>query len=242
MRAIALLSLCGLGIAEGQVGFGIHAIEVSTDGGATWQGGIVEVEPGPRSVMVRNRFSWTGVPEAYAFASAQFDMGVFGAGAGDEVTEVTRVHPYIVPSQTVVAMRFGSVIKIDDSRDTLPFGMGTRGAFPGQPIENFAPPGGFVAENPAVPLVFTLHLDGEPGDRFIDVDYTPPSHGGPWAGGFRAYTSPAGARTGFYVITVALPYPPNARIETATVRVVPGPGAAGVLAVGLIALRRPVRA
>lgn len=209
-------------------------MQVSTDGGATWLGGTVEVEPGPRSVLVRSQFSWINSP-AYAFAGAQFDAVVLNAGPGDEVVNPERPHPYNLGSnQTIVATRFGSTIKIDDSRDTLGPGMGTRGVFPGQLVENFAPPGGFVRENPGAPFVFGLNLDGTPGDRIIDALHT--SSTGTGDSRFRAYTSPEGAVETFYIFHPWLPI--NARVEPATVRVVPGPGALMVLAAGLAWGRR----
>lgn len=238
-QAVVAISAAVCLQAAGQGPFGYHIMQVSTDGGETWQGGIVEVEPGPRSVLVRSRFSWINSP-AYAFAGAQFDQVVLNAGPGDEVVNPERPHPYNLGSnQTIVATRFGSTIKIDDSRDTLAPGMGTRGVFPAQLVENFAPPGGFVRENPGAPFVFGLNLDGTPGDRTIDAIYI--GHSGTGASGFRAYTSPAGAQEAFYLFHPWLPI--NARFEAATIRVVPGPGAVMALtAAGLVALMRRVRA
>lgn len=217
--------------AIGQVGSGTFAIELSADGGETWRSGLTEVEPGPRTVLGRVAVQWTA-DAGYCFAASQFDIGIaFPTGAEDAVTNAIRPFFFGRGSvQTIVATRFGSTIKIDDVRDTLPFGAGTRGVFPGQLPEAFAgwpPP---TRENPAHVFTFNLNLDGTPGDRFVSAAFVPASNGAL----VRIYTTVTGAQNSLGIGPGMGPL----EIHFASIRVVPAPGCVLGALLGLWAGRR----
>lgn len=167
--------------ALGQITNGSVVWEGSTDGGVTWQRGTLLVSNVPGEVRVRSLVSWTSDPDS-SFAGAQWDVTINGAGDHDEVRSPDRPFPFGNPSQTLIASRFGSTIKIDDSRDTLPPGQGTRGVSMSQPAPEFREPN---FDNPAIVFTFTLAVDttitsrmismiprapaGNPQDRFVIV-------------------------------------------------------------------------
>lgn len=225
--AASLLALPALG----QLGSGVFAIELSADGGETWRSGLTEVEPGPRTVLWRLSVEWTA-DAGYYFAGSQFDLGVFGPeGATDTVTNAVR--PYFFQrstTQVIVVTRFGSMLKIDDSRDTLPFGEGPRGVFPAQLPEAFAqwpPP---TRDNPAHVFTFDLNLDGTPGDRYLSATFVPASNGAL----VRIYTTYTGAQN-------SLGLGPNhgpLEIRFASVRVIPAPASLALAVVALAWGRR----
>lgn len=225
----AFVAVAGLAAAaNAQVGTANVAYEVSDDGGATWNGGLTETVAS--SVLVRIRASWSDDAGMYAFAGAQFDVvvtGVGGAGAGDTVSNAIRPGTTSGGSaQTIVATRFGNQIKIDDVRDTLGPGAGTRGVFPGQLVENFAGTN-FSNANPITIFQFELNLDGSIGDRDMSSLYIAPSGGNTIDRVMRIYTSPAGAQN-----------TPSTTTRGATVRVVPAPGALALLGLGGLAIAR----
>ena len=117
----------------------------------------------------------------YAFAGARFDA-VVAAGSGglaDSASGFLRPFPlaHIVP-QAIVASRFGAVLKLDDSRDTLPPGDGTRGVSPSQGKEIMGDPRFFTTANPISVFEFTLELDGSTGTRSLSEFFLPPSRRG----------------------------------------------------------------
>lgn len=230
----ALLSLlAGQWCAEAhaQLGVGMLRWQVSTDGGGTWEGGLTEVPPEQGSVQVRLLASWSSDGGMYAFAGCQFDAvvrGIDGAGPLDTVVNARRTPPMTSGSaQTIAVTRFGSQIKIDDLRDTLPPGEGPRGVFPGQIVEQFGPPPGWSRDNPVSIFEYTLVLDGSEGDRDLWLLYIAPSGGNTIDRVMRIYTSSSGAQN-----------TPSTMTRGATVRVIPAPGALLLLAMGALGARR----
>lgn len=225
----AFVAVAGLAAAaNAQVGTGLVVYEVSDDGGATWNGGLVETVAS--SVKVRILASWSSDADMYAFGGSQFDVvvtGVGGAGAADTVANAMRPWPTNTGSaQTIVATRFGNQIKIDDARDTLGPGAGTRGVFPGLLAQNFAGTN-FSTANPLTIFEFDLNLDGSIGDRDLSSLYIAPPGGNTIDRVMRIYTSPTGAQN-----------TPSTTTRGATVRVVPAPGALALLGLGGLAIAR----
>lgn len=197
--------------------------EASTDGGTTWRAGEVVLEPVAQSLLIRLRADWT--PEAgYALAGLAFDGVVRNAAPGDEATGFVRPPPFDrVPTQTVAAMRFGSTIKIDDSRDTLPPDQGARWVRIEQAPQNFNPD--FDASRPLTAFLWEYIADGTEGTREADVLVARHPDPGTMERVIRVYTSPAGEQQ---LIVVG-------RVDTLSIQVVPSPGAA-VLAMGVVFL------
>lgn len=138
-----------------QTGTGRIWYEASPDNGTTWLQSYLLVGMDQTDVLVRVRATWSGDAGMYAFAGAQFDVQITEA-ASDSVTEMVRPGSMGVGSvQTLVASHFGSTIKIDDSRDTSAPGVGTRGVFPGQLVQNFAGTN-FTTANPVTIFQFRL--------------------------------------------------------------------------------------
>ena len=209
------------GLAFAQPFSATLAFEASTDGGQSWQGGLVELEPGPRTVQVRIRADWT--PEAgYAFARCQFDIIIENAGTADDASDFLRPVPFTGLPQSIMAMRFGSIIKIDDSRDTLPPGMGLRGVHPTQVAENFNPD--FDASRPVTVFYMSVLLDGTPGARLVTAMIPP--HPGTFVPSAMLYTTSSGMER----VVPASPVP-------LTLNVIPAPGSL-LLAPALLALSR----
>lgn len=226
-KTFALIAVAGLAaIANAQTGTGSVVYQVSTDGGATWAGGNVQVQPSQASVLFRAVASWDGF-NAVGFAGTQFDSVISNAGAGDAVANPTRPGTTSGGSaQTLVATRFGTQIKIDDSRDTAAPGAGARGVFPGQLAQQFAGTN-FSSANPLVIFQFQLNLDGTEGTRSVNNLYIAPSGGDTVSRYMRVYTSGTGAQN-----------TPTSTTTGASVEVIPSPGALALLGMGLAAAGR----
>lgn len=166
-RALLLVGSLMCGSASAQNFLASLTFEASTDGGETWRAGLIELGPGPASLGVRVRADWT--PEAgYAFRSTRFDVVISDCGEGDSASAFVRPEPFTAVTQTIVATRFGTVIKIDDARDTLPPNMWHYyGVIPAQHAEDFNP--NFNSDRPVTIFTFDLHLDGTPGERSLDA-------------------------------------------------------------------------
>lgn len=189
---------------------------------------MTEVLPTQAFVLLRARASWSSDGNMFMFAGAQFDAVVFGAGDGDYVANPIRPFPLTAGSnQTLAVTRFGNQIKVDDIRDTLPPGEGTRGVFPGQLVGGFGDHNN--PDNPITVFVMTLALDGTPGDRDIRALFIAPTGWNSVDRFMRIYTSFTGAQN--------IPLSTN---SGATVRVIPAPwsGAALLGACGAAASRR----
>lgn len=240
MGGAAAILLVVAGSASAQVGSGSLTWEASADGGGTWARDI-SVEPGARSVLVRCVAAWSDDGGMYAFAGAQFDAIVGTQGPRqDTASGFVRISNGVSSFQNIVATRFGEQLKIDDERDTLGPGMGNRGVFPGQLAQQWAGTN-FTTANPVPIFTFELHLDGTPGDRSIFMRFPWGPMGMPEAS-MRIYTTPVGGQNLLRCEGSTEWNCQQLSVRNAVVRVVPGPGAAGVMAVGLIGLRRRVRA
>jgi hypothetical protein len=235
--AIAALALTALTAqTHAQFGTGRLDWQLSTDEGSTWQGGRVEVPLSTTGIRVRLLASWSA-DAGYAFAGTQFDAVITGLNAGGNDTVLNPSRPFTFDSgaqQTIVSTRFGNQIKIDDSRDTNPPGVGVRGVFPGQRPENFAE-GRFTAGQPVSIFEYTLRLDGTPGTRRIDGEPITGPIGFPcWS--VRIYTSPIGAQIalngGPSCDRNSLTYAP------ASLVIIPTPATATLLAVAVVAHSR----
>jgi hypothetical protein len=225
--AAVCLAVAGLAFtAHAQTYLG--ALTWEADDGTGWTAG--RLVTGADSVRVRLLAAWDPPNPAYAFAGCQFDAVVTTAHA-DIVSDAAR--PFFMSrgsTQTLAITRFGNDIKIDDRRDTMPPGLGTRGVFPGQLVEQFAgwpPP---THENPVSLFEFTLTFDGVAGSRFINSLYIAPSGGNTTDHVMRIYTTTAGAQMNPSTTTFPL-----------EIVIVPAPGGialALVAAAGLARRRR----
>jgi hypothetical protein len=223
ISALAALSLAVP--ALGQSGTGSLTIEASRDGGAIWERGVIDIGGRYDPLRIRIRAEWSSDVGMYAFAGAQFDIAIGNTGPGDMVTDPFRPVTMRGGAQTVVASRFGTTIKIDDSRDTFAPGGGARGVFPGQLVENFAE-GVFTRDNPVTIFEFRFTPDASLNRRTFQMFYIAREQNL----AMRVYTSPGGAQN-IPVLTTNL----IDIIDT------PTPGAAALLAlatVGIIKRRR----
>jgi hypothetical protein len=199
----------------------------ANDGHGWVSGRLVTSEP---AVEVRLRAAWEGGAQiGYAFAGCQFDMTLSSdATEGDWVSDFGRLYPFYYSSaQTLDATRFGNTIKIDDRRDTMPPGQGTRGIFPGQLVEQFGDIH-FTRANPVYLFGATIHFDGVPGERRVDSRYVAPSGGNSLDRVMRIYTSSVGGQN-----------TPSTTTFWMDIEYVPAPGAAAVLgAAGILVVMR----
>ena len=224
-KLIALAALAGAAaVANAQdVGTGKFTWEVSLDGGATWAGGVVDIDPSNQSVLVRARAMWDGTNGMYAFAGAQFDALVTTANSNGD-TAGNFVRPGTVSgsgAQTIVATRFGNVLKIDDVRDTLGPGLGTRGVFPGQLVENFAGTN-FSTANPITLFQYELFIDHtDESDRLLSEAFIAPTGGNTVDRVMRIYTSPTGGQN-----------TPVTTRNNAVLRYIPTPATLALLGLG----------
>jgi hypothetical protein len=206
--------------AQGTLRF---AWQGSVDGGATWVGDRVEVADPDAEVLVRAQIRWEDSP-GYALASAWYDVTITcvqGAGLGDEVVGINRIEPFTSAQQTVVATRFGAVVKIDDVRDDMPPGVGTRSVVSSQVAEMFGLP--FSRENPVNFFQFSFALDGTLGTRVVSHIFPVTSGGAVTAPAL--YTTP---RAG-----VTIPFAISFPLE---IVVVPAPGVGFLGACGAFVL------
>ncbi|MDX2147472.1 MAG: hypothetical protein SFZ23_08105 [Planctomycetota bacterium] len=220
-KAIALVALAGLATVASAQGTGAIRYETSV-GGDAWQTGLRTVTPGT-TVNVRVVVSWD-VPGALGFAGAQPDFIIDNAGAGDAVSNIERPVPFNFAPQTIVSSRFGNSIKIDDSRDTLGPGLGTRGVTPGQGVQAFTP--NFSTANPAVIFTFSYTPDATATVRDLRFTFIAPTGGNTTDRIFRVYTSANGAQA-----------TPTSTVTGASIAI-PAPGALALLGLGGLAAGR----
>lgn len=211
--------------AMGQIGTGTLTLEASRDG-ITWTRGEFDLARNYAPVRIRMLAEWSS-NAGYAFAGAQGDIAISNAGSADEVTEMIRPGTFASASaQTIVASRFDTTIKIDDSRDTHPPGAGFRGVFPGQVAENFAGTN-FTRGQPVSVFEFTFTPDASGGVRVFTYFPVLPSGGDPQRY-IRIFTSPIGAQN-----------TPLATLNGLRIVDIPTPGSVGLaFAVCVLALRR----
>lgn len=218
------LALAAVSAARGQY---LGTLTWEADDGTGWTAGRLETSA--QSVRVRLRAAWYPAEPALYFAGCQFDAVVSGDGRDDVISDFDRTVPMKKgATQTLVATRFGDVVKIDDRRDTMPPGQGPRGIFPGQLVEQFAgwpPP---THDNPVSLFEFTLTFDGVAGERRVSSLYVAPSGGNTIDRVMRIYTNSSGAQIN-----------PSTTTFTLDIAYVPGPGGAALAGVALaFAVRR----
>lgn len=222
LAALTVAANAGVCAAQTQIGTATFTWEAFVDG--QWRGGNVQTTA--TDVPVRARVSWSQ-DAGYAFASTTFDATISAPMAGiDGVITLSRPQPFNANTQTLVASRFGSQIKLDDSRDTAPPGLGARGVSAGQGVEVFGFP--FSDANPAVILEFTLRLDAILGLRTVEALPIAPTNGNATDRWIRIYTNRNGAQN--------LPLVEQQRLQ---IQVIPAPAAPALAtAAAMLALRR----
>lgn len=226
------LALAGAASAQpSTIGTGRFWWEASLDGGSTWARDALTVADPSAGVLIRARADWEPRPPEipfHYFAGVKFDVVVesVSGGLSDGASHFTRA-PLLGSGlgQTYAAMRFGSVLKIDDIRDTLPPGEGTRAIEVHQYREQDADLN-FRRNNPMELFRFILDLDGSEGERIVRQ-------------AFRPYQLPEPNRFLMTYLTGngAVNYPDSTAYDL-RLHVVPAPGAAGLLVLGtLLSLR-----
>lgn len=186
--------------------------------GTGWQAGRMETTAA--SVRVRFRAAWDPPNPDYYFAGCQFDAVVTTSDSHtDVVSDAARATSTRWASvQTLAVSRFGNTIKVDDVRDTMPPGQGTRGVFPGQLVEAFDPQD---HSNPINLFEFTLTFDGVAGTRHVNSLYVAPTGGNTTDHVMRIYTTFTGQSMNPSTTTFPL-----------EIVYVPGPGMLGMAGVG----------
>lgn len=225
-RVAAVIANLALGLgAFGQmrVGTATFTWQGSTDGGASWEEGSVSAAPNS-SVLMRSVVAWSAVPHTgHAFGTVRFDVAVSDSGEGDAVGGM-GYGPYGtgVPS-TVAATRFGSTIKIDDVRDTLPPGLGGRTVQPSQLTPQIEYP--IDLRNPAPVFYFRVDVDGTEGTRTVSAIFAPPVPGGNDIDRFVFLYYDVGGANNLPLSTYGGHF---------AIRVVPSPGGCGVVVFGVV--------
>jgi hypothetical protein len=210
---IAPILAASTSTALAQLGTGLVTWEAND--GSGWTSGRLETTA--PSVEVRVKAAWFPAQQAAGFAGMQFDTLVISpVGSSDAVDEPRRLRRFATAtSQTIVASRFSNTIKIDDSRDTLPPGIGARGVFPGQLVPPFWDDFSSDRSNPALLFTFRLIFDTTPGVRTIDSLYLAPAGGDTISRYMRLYTGQGG-----FQIT------PNTSTQPLEIVYIPAPGTA----------------
>lgn len=196
-----------------------------------WHAGLLEVPQTQTSVMVRSVARWDQ-EAGYMFSGVRMDMvwrSPASGGLSDQLVDL-RYNPYLMGTLNPIgASRFGQDVKIDDLRDTLPPGQGTRGVPVNQAPQNFGPP--VDLSNPISLFTYKVVLDGTEGDRvatsYFIAPLSPPGNSSDRF--MQVYTTPLGANN-----------IPLSRLEDCTLRVVPAP-TGGVMAFVVAALLTPRR-
>lgn len=176
-------------LAFAQLGTCSLTWQVSLDQGTTWRDGTVRVGTSVPEVRIRALLA-SSQDAGYALDITSFDAVVRSTSqvAWNDQVVAPRI-PWPFDSrflQTIVATRFGREIKIDEVRDTLPPGQGTRAITASQfPQESGFP---FTRDNPVSVFECALTLDGREGEREIDLIFLITPSGG--SGEPRFYRGP----------------------------------------------------
>lgn len=188
--------------------------EISTDLGASWRQGVIDVEANQPFVDVRARCLFDQESDRFYYGGVLFDGIVRGAQVGDSIGGIEFGTTLFGGA---VVQRFSDVLKVDRSGDDLPPGEGPRWLSPLQPspivgrINDFS--------NPFEMFSYRLYLDGTPGEREIGAvfrDVVPP-----------------GVPQGLYVIVyenfnTSTTYFQSLQVGQASVRIVPTCGTCAV--------------
>ncbi|MDX2148708.1 MAG: hypothetical protein SFZ23_14440 [Planctomycetota bacterium] len=221
--------LCVVGAASlatssalAQVGTATFTWQASADGGQAWQSNLIEVDQSVRDLRVRGWLDWSA-NAGVAVETTSFDCIVQTESLSDQISEPYRPEPFSsFPPQSLASTRFGNVIKIDDVRDTLPPGVGIRGILIAQPWADSGFP--HTDERPLSLLEYSLRLSGELGDRTVSSEFL-------WLNSFdvRLWISRTGREGANAPLTTTVPL---------TIRVIPAPGAAAFMTLGMLAAAR----
>ena len=229
--ALVLCSTAAAASAQPYIGTALFRWEGSADGGATWTPGELIVPPEHESVLVRARVSWSD--PAIRFVHAGFDVAVTGEQGTADTAGSFAFHPRLFSTRIdwVVASRFGSTLKIDYDRDTLPPGEGPGSLLTGSGEEfNDLPP----LDHPIEIFRFRLTFDGEPGLRTVHEYFMPTTRFGTGMNTtdrVLVLSDYGGTGRGYLL--------PQTTRESLNIRVLPAPGGLALLAgVALAAPRR----
>lgn len=227
VSVMLMVFTCALPNAHAQVNYVGEARwwwEASSDGGTTYAPSLIEVSDVRTTLLVRSRVQFPASPLRY-FGSAGMDAAVFGASAGDDVSDVTSGERQGGSSGLVY--RLPSILKIDGFNDPLPPGEGPNFLCICQDPPWTFPQPSFA--NPITVMTYNLHLDGTPGDRVVRGVLNPPLVIDGRNIQAYLYSLHPGDRNMSFAMTVAQ--------EPLIVRVVPAPSSAFVFAgVGALAL------
>jgi hypothetical protein len=166
-----LIAACSLmqSSAFAQIGSATFTLQASLDNGATWRQGTVDVPVSGEPVLIRAWIEWT-FDAGVAFSTCTFDIAIENSGTQDVARDFRRPFPLDqISTQTIVASRFGTTIKIDDSRDTFQPGVGARGVQPRQFHPNFGQP--HTTANPLSVFDFVFVPDSTIGARLVKVPF-----------------------------------------------------------------------
>lgn len=152
---------------------GLPAAALAQTGSLTWQandgsgwtsGSLVTDSP---TVRIRLLAEWDIDSEYTAFGATQFDGRIStDFVAADTIADFGSGFDPFNRQAFPVATRMGTVLKLDDRRDSLPPGQGPYWTRCGQVPEAFQ---WVVFDNPLDILSFTITFDGVPGTRTIDL-------------------------------------------------------------------------
>ncbi|MDX2148707.1 MAG: hypothetical protein SFZ23_14435 [Planctomycetota bacterium] len=207
--------------ALAQVGTATFTWQASADGGQTWQSNLIDVLP-RQTMQIRGLFDWS--PDAgLLMGGAGFDATIDGAGEDDAPDAFARREPFASNEpQTIVASRFGTTIKIDDSRDTRPPGNGTRGVRISQAWPDTGSP--FTLDKPLVFLTFNFTIDASVISRIVSSTFR---------NGNTSDTPPF-----LWLRNNGGPNRPTTTTVPLTIPVIPAPGAAAFMTFGMLAAAR----
>lgn len=215
--------------ASAQLGTATLQWQLSADQGQTWHAGLLEVPRSQTSVLVRSIAQWDQ-DAGIMFSGVRMDMvwrSDASGGLSDELVDLTYNPRLVGTLNPIGASRFGHDVKIDDLRDTLPPGLGTRGVPVNQPPINFGVP--VDLSNPISLFTYRVVLDGTEGDRtataYFIAPLTPPGNTSDRL--MQIYTTPEGANN-----------IPLSALQDCTLRVIPAPAGTLFIAAGAALARR----
>ena len=200
---------------------GTYTWQASANNGLSWVSVAIAL-PGTL-IKVRLLASWSGITgTSLGYAGGQFDATLVGATALDAVSNIRPFVQSLFP-QDLDATLYNGGIKIDTVADTAAPGIGTGWVNPGQTAADFAAPGTYVSDNPAV--IFTYDFLWSSADPVTIGMVLNPTSGRAMA----IYTSATGSQFRFDAAAVT--------ISTALITI-PTPAPLALLAIGaLVSLR-----
>jgi hypothetical protein len=130
-----------------------------------WTADRVSIDPQVDTVRIRGVIDWD-YQQVYALCSCYMDIVVQSANEDDRVSDYLKLAPFDPVSQSLVASRQGSTLKIDEVGDESLPGLGMGSVRLTQYAEFLGLP--FSTGNPVAAFEFSLHLSGDAGVRVID--------------------------------------------------------------------------